>query len=272
MEYSRSQCVRALGISMDTLRYYENKELLKSSKGEGNRRIYDEQQIMRLLEFRKLKGLGFDNAVLFDMFCGQKSSDYQRQFKIILESLQDRRNEAEREMEYISELHNIYIQIFREMDQIRIGPLPEREFLLLEQNQEEMICRAMKGLPYLNYGYWIQRESLNGNRMNKYFSVDIAPLKKYRPELYEKLCREAVILSNGSGMKVYTYRFYSQLNDLTAEDFAPLLAYAQKHNYEAYGDVFGGIIGSNGCTIAGTEGYILTLTMEIRETDGLPGV
>ena len=49
IRYSRSQCARLFGISMDTLRYYERIGLLHVARDKRSRQcVYTEHEIMRL--------------------------------------------------------------------------------------------------------------------------------------------------------------------------------------------------------------------------------
>ena len=64
MQYTRSECARLFGISMDALRYFESIGLVTPEKGEGNRRLYSLDQIMAMLDMRKLRAFDVDNGQL----------------------------------------------------------------------------------------------------------------------------------------------------------------------------------------------------------------
>lgn len=54
---------------MDTLRYYERIGLLNVARDKRSRQcVYTEHEIMRLLDFRKIKSLGFSNDELLGTF------------------------------------------------------------------------------------------------------------------------------------------------------------------------------------------------------------
>lgn len=266
MKYSRSQCARTFGVTMDTLRYYETIGLVKADK-EDHRCIYGEQEIMKIMELRKMKSLGFDNDALLNYF-GVKNNYTQKEiYEDAIDSLHDKINILSEKIEYLESLEDIFYDVSEKINVIQIGPLPERELLLYDKEHEKIICHGMEGLPYLNYGYWIDRNTLHKKKMDMRFAVDIAPLKRYHPDLYEELKKCGHIISNGSGMKVYCYRFFKYISDLTWEDFKPLIQYAQKHRFQISGDVFGGILGPECINEEKIKGYILSLTMEVKEKE-----
>lgn len=86
IRYSRSQCARLFGISMDTLRYYERIGLLHVARDKRSRQcVYTEHEIMRLLDFRKIKSLGFSNDELLGTF---NRTDGLSHLKVFDESLE----------------------------------------------------------------------------------------------------------------------------------------------------------------------------------------
>ncbi|MBQ3163448.1 MAG: MerR family transcriptional regulator [Lachnospiraceae bacterium] len=58
MEYTSGQFARLMGISMDTLRYYEKEELIKPSRKENNHRVYTDNDINWMQFIKRLKDTG----------------------------------------------------------------------------------------------------------------------------------------------------------------------------------------------------------------------
>jgi len=60
MERSIGQTSEALGLSRDTLRYYEKIGLVpRAAKSRGGRRTYNEQDVARLRFLQRAQGIGF---------------------------------------------------------------------------------------------------------------------------------------------------------------------------------------------------------------------
>ena len=266
IRYSRSQSARLFGISMDTLRYYERIGLLHVERDKGSRQcVYTEHEIMRLLDFRKIKSLGFSNDELLDTFKQTDGLSYLKVFDESLEKLQAQADELHARMRHVRQMKGIFQTISGRLDAVRIGELPERRYLLFDRENEPLVALSMEGLPYLNYGYWIDRRAITGELPFEIrLAIDIVPLAAHHPAIYETLENSGRILSNGSGMKVYQYRLYEKIGDMQPGDFAPLEAYAREHRFALKGDVFGGILGPEILPTTQREGFVLTQTVEIE--------
>lgn len=264
MKYTRSECAHLLGISMDALRYYEGLGIVSASKHAGSgRRLYAERDVMALLAYRKMKSMGLSGEELKDMFTSQDASALVS-FEATLDRLQAMEEDLHAKIAYIRGLQSTFDRISGELDTVRIGVLPERRFLLLTQENEEWIREAMAGLPYLNYGYWIDRRCLTGELpWALTLAVDICALREPCPAMYDRLNRSGRVLSNGAGMKVYCYRSFPNISDLQPSDFLPLVEFAREHRFDIRGDVFGGILGPHTFMKDSSKGYVLTQTLEI---------
>lgn len=267
MTYSRSDCARMLGISMDTLRYYEEIGIVKPRRTEASsRRVYTEQDILVLLGFRKTKSLGYSNSEIAAVFSGEsdeRSIDFVRSVGRIKDEIERLQQMAH----YLSGIGgSVYDRLKEEAGIIRIGERAERDFILFTPENEEWIARAMEGLPYINIGYWISRRCLTGEEpWNIRYGVDIRPLERINPELYRTLYQSGYLHSNGDGMKAYTYQVCRSMEDLTRESFEPMMAYARAHRFEPQGDIFGGILTRNSFIRFPGEEFIVSKTIQINE-------
>ena len=266
IRYSRSQCARLFGISMDTLRYYERIGLLHVARDKRSRQcVYTEHEIMRLLDFRKIKSLGFSNDELLGTFNRTDGLSHLKVFDESLEKLQAQVDELHARMRHVRGMKGIFQTISGRLDAVRIGELPERRYLLFDRENEPLVALAMEGLPYLNYGYWVDRRAIVGEMPFEIkLAIDVVPLAAHHPAIYETLENSGRILSNGNGMKVYRYRIYEKIGDMQPGDFAPLKAYAEQHRFALRGDVFGGILGPEVFPTTQHEGFVLTQTIEIE--------
>ena len=266
MRYTRSQCSKLFGVSMDTLRYYENLGLLQVERDASSRNCYySERQIMRLLDYRKLKALGLDNEKLASLLSGEKSPSNKELFADALSSLQSQMTEISNRISYVQYMNEGFDSIFSKLDVVQIGILPEREFLLFNKENESLISLAAQGLPFLNYAYWIDQDCLLGKKeFSVSFAIDIRALMICRPELYHRLHESGKTIINGNGMKVFCYRFYPTKKDVQIEDFDPLIEYARNHHFHIRGGVFGGILGPQTIGPDNQKGYVLTQTIEIE--------
>ena len=112
-------------------------------------------------------------------------------------------------------MKGIFQTISGRLDAVRIGELPERRYLLFDRENEPLVALAMEGLPYLNYGYWVDRRAIVGEMPFEIkLAIDVVPLAAHHPAIYETLENSGRILSNGNGMKVYRYRLYEKIGDM----------------------------------------------------------
>ena len=266
MRYTRSQCSKLFGISMDTLRYYENIGLLQVERDVSSRNCYySEQQIMQLLDYRKFKSLGLNNDMLPTLLSGNNVPTHKDLFSNAVAQLQEQISELTNRISYVHSMNEVFDSISSNLNVIQIGMLPEREFLLFNRENESLISIATQGLPFLNYAYWIDRECLLGQKEYSIsLAIDIRTLMVCRPELYKQLHESGKTLVNGNGMKVYCYRFYPSPQIIQPEDLDPLIEYAKEHHFQIKGDVFGGILGPEIIGPNNQKGYIITQTLEIE--------
>ena len=266
MKYTRSQCAKLFGISMDTLRYYEKLGLIDASREKSGHRVYTEREIMRLLDYRLVKSLGgLSGEELLPLFDRQKGLSHKAMFEAAVKRLRERREEIDRSIALVTHFNEVFQDISNKLDVIRIGELPERQYLLFDQENENWIAEAMQSLPHLKYGYWIDRGCLSGEKeWEVKLAIDVFMLRVHNPRLHERLTAGGHIRSNAGGMKVYRYRVYGGVEDLRAEDFTPLIEFAGKHNFSIAGDVFGGILGPELFPDLNREGFILTQTMQLE--------
>lgn len=109
IRYSRSQCARLFGISMDTLRYYERIGLLHVARDKRSRQcVYTEHEIMRLLDFRKIKSLGFSNDELLGTFNRTDGLSHLKVFDESLEKLQAQVDELHARMRHVRGMKGIF--------------------------------------------------------------------------------------------------------------------------------------------------------------------
>ena len=266
VKYTRSQCAKLFGISMDALRYYEKLGLLDASHEKSGHRAYTESEIMRLLEYRLIKSLGgLSNEELLPLFDREKGPSHRAMFEASVQRLRERREEIDRHIALVTHIDEVFRDVYSKLDTIRIGDLPERQFLLFEQENEPWIPEVMRHLPHLKYGYWIDRDCLSGEKdWDVKLAVDVSLLRAYDPQLYADLHANGRIRSNAGGLKVYRYRIYGGVEDLHPDDFTPLIEYARAHNFSIAGDVFGGIIGPERFPDQGKDGFILTQTLRLE--------
>lgn len=262
---TRAQCARLLGLGMDTLRYYESLGLVHVCRDASSHRcVYTEREIMRLLDFRKMKSLGLSNSTLIKTFGNSQGLSHLALFDDAAKRLQSEIDTLNAKRRYVRHLNDVFTDISARVDEVRIGELPQREYLLFAPENEALIRCAMEGLPYLNYGYWISRRCIcDGAPWAISLAIDVRPLLEPYPALYRQIKASGCLLTNGAGMKVYRYQFFEKLSDLCREDFLPLEEYAHAHRFRIQGDVFGGILGPEIIAPNGKEGYLLTQTMEI---------
>lgn len=260
MRYTRSQCAKLFGISMDTLRYYEKIGLIDAQREKSGRVVYTGREIMTLLDYKLVKSFG---GLSGEELLGCKTAaSHRTMFEVSIRSLQAQRDELDRRINMLSDMSASFETIYRQLDRVRIGSLPERQFLLFDEENEPLIAEAMRCLPYLKYGYWIDRDCLRGARdWVVKLAIDVSLLADVQPALYRRL--RGSLRSNGCGMKVYRYRIYEDLEALRPEDFAPLGDYAREHRFALAGDVFGGILGPELFPEQNLKGFILTQTIQI---------
>ena len=58
MEYTSGQFANLMGVSLDTLRYYEKEGLIKPNRKENNHRIYTDNDINWMQFIKRLKDTG----------------------------------------------------------------------------------------------------------------------------------------------------------------------------------------------------------------------
>ncbi|MFR5794708.1 MAG: MerR family transcriptional regulator [Christensenellales bacterium] len=87
---------------MDTLRYYERIGLLNVARDKRSRPcVYTEHEIMRLLDFRKIKSLGFSNDELLGTFNRTDGLSHLKVFDESLEKLQAQVDELHARMRHV---------------------------------------------------------------------------------------------------------------------------------------------------------------------------
>ena len=266
MHYSRSDCARILGISMDTLRYYESIGIVTPGrKKDTGRIVYTEKEILALLGFMKTKSFGYSNSELAAVFIAHTNDA----------GFTDTISRLERQIRQLSELcaylrgigGNLYDDFRRNAGRVSIRELPQRDFLLFEPKNERWIAKATQGFPYLNFGYWIDRRCLTGELpWNVRLGVDICPLRIPHPQLYEELIHSGCVHSNGSGIKISLNKVCHQLEDIRPESFEPMAAYARAHCFHLNGDVFGGILTRDSFIYRQNGEFIVTQTIQLSES------
>ena len=269
MEYTRSECARIFNISVDTLRYYESLGLLCPQRdGSGRTSIYTEKEILDLLEIRKIKHLGFANQEMPSLYDEQGNTSHMQYFSQAFKRAEAELREAQRKMAYIQQVKNVFAQVTGMLGTIQIGSLPERRFLILDRTEKDLAAKAMEGLPYLSYAYWIDRRCLTGEKpWEVHLAADVYQLNMYKPDLYQELMASGKTISNGTGMKVVRYMFCENIHQMEPRMFTPLLEYAHMHRFRTVGDVFGGLLGPEKMEGSRHSGYVITQTIQILEDD-----
>ncbi len=88
IRYSISELASEFGVSLRTLRFYENRGFL-SPKREGTERIYDEREKNKLSVILKGKELGFTLSEIGDMLSVKSRQDNNVDLKISLDKIND---------------------------------------------------------------------------------------------------------------------------------------------------------------------------------------
>ena len=267
MQYTRSECSRLFGISMDALRYFESIGLVKPEKGEGSRRLYSLDQIMAMLDMRKLRAFDVDNGQLVQWYGVAPQVPHKMIYNSVLSNLQEEERRLLARIRLVSGMRDTLEEIEDHLDDVMIGERPVRRFVLFGDIETESIGNLMRdGLPYLNYGYWLDGDSLmHGNhQLNLRIGMDVTPLREVKPELFAQVLNSMPVVESLPGLKLYRYCRCDSLEEITIDDFEPILDYARAHNYTPYGDVFGGIIGPGVADHGNVDGFIITQVLNVR--------
>lgn len=267
MQYTRSECARLFGISMDALRYFESIGLVTPEKGEGNRRLYSLDQIMAMLDMRKLRAFDVDNGQLIQWYGTAPQVPHRKIYSSVLSNLQEEEKRLLARIRLVSGMRDTLDEIENHLNEVMIGERPVRRFVLFGDIEKESIGKLMReGLPYLNYGYWLDGSSLMGHSqpLNLRIGMDITPLKEVKPELFTQVINGMPVVESTPGLKLYRYCHCDSLEEITRDDFEPILDYARVHNYSPYGDIFGGIIGPGVADHGNADGFIITQVLNVR--------
>lgn len=94
MKYKRGEVSKILNIPFDTLRYYEQKNIINPSKGENNNyRFYDAWDINFLLECKKFRSYDFSLVEIEEIL-------HKGSLKDFIDKIDDRQQYIEKKLEY----------------------------------------------------------------------------------------------------------------------------------------------------------------------------
>ncbi|HBM3484338.1 TPA: MerR family transcriptional regulator [Listeria innocua] len=121
MNYTIGAFSKEVGLSIDTLRYYEKEKLILSKRNEINRRIYDSSDITWINFIKKLKQTGMPIKdikeyaklrYLGDQTIEQRMTLLYRQYDILVE----KREEIELYTQFLLNKIDIYKEMLSERD------------------------------------------------------------------------------------------------------------------------------------------------------------
>ncbi|HBM3471923.1 TPA: MerR family transcriptional regulator [Listeria innocua] len=121
MNYTIGAFSKEVGLSIDTLRYYEKEKLILPKRNENNRRIYDSSDITWINFIKKLKqtGMPIKNIkeyaklrYLGDQTIEQRMTLLYRQYDILVE----KREEIELYTQFLLNKIDIYKEMLSERD------------------------------------------------------------------------------------------------------------------------------------------------------------
>lgn len=100
--YKIGQISKLSGLSMRTIRYYEEMGLLSSTRTQGGQRTYTDQDLVYLKRIIELKGLGFSLSEIENIFRMKKEDESgNRRREALLEQYKNKLNDCNSKLEIL---------------------------------------------------------------------------------------------------------------------------------------------------------------------------
>lgn len=247
MKYKRGQVSRILNIPIDTLRFYEQKNIINPKKDENsNYRLYDAWDINFLLDYKKYRSYDFSIPEIEEIM-------HKGSIKHFINKIDDKQKYFEKMMKFYSMLCKKNFEyskklktIENNLDKCLLIEQPKKYYFTHRKNNnfeylskfEDIATPWMEYFPFVDFLVLLPKESIM-DRKNDYrwgFSVDAEyveafelPLSDIVKEINHKKC-------------VYTIICIKNKNEFSLDLLNNVVKYIEKNNLQLCGDITGTLL------------------------------
>lgn len=245
MKYKSGDVQNILGISSETLRFFESKGLIEPERNEfNNYRYYDTLDLNKIVAYKMYRGLEYSMDESLEMLLLGNEDQIERH-RIQKEVIREKLAYYKRLYERVSEIHENYLNIIELTDNFRIEESPEVLLYYNQTNDEFEISKKimttnlkwLEHLPFVNIAFHI---SLEDKKLSNNVQYGYA-VKTLYPHVVEDLtdCCNTIYPSRKS---VHGLLKISDREDLTAEHFDNVLVYINEQHLKISGDIIGWVV------------------------------
>ncbi|RBP66782.1 MerR family transcriptional regulator [Alkalibaculum bacchi] len=249
LKYKIGEVSKILNIPLQTIRYYESKNIINPEIDHDNQyRYFDAWDINFLLEYKKYRSFDFSQLEIKEIL-------YQDTLEEFTERIEDRQAYFNKQLKYyelLTEKNKIYIDslntINENLNQYSITTQPEIYYFMHRFNYEYDSKEKMDGLfeiwldylPFVDYVVEMKEEYiLSRDKVNKYnwgFAIKREHLEAFDLPLNEK------VIHIEERPCVYTVICAGEKGTFSLKLLDGVMEYIEKEGYRLVGDIIGNLL------------------------------